>query len=70
VEVPAVAMEQKPVQQLCESPLVISGVSASLAMAIGVLPLLWGHSPTAAAGLAALLVLAFAITVKLAPNRK
>ncbi|MFS8104849.1 hypothetical protein LFM09_47885 [Lentzea alba] len=63
-------IEQKPVQQLCESPLVILGVSASLAVVIGVLPMLWGHSPTLATGLGALLVLAFAITVKLAPNRK
>lgn len=63
-------IEQKPVQQLCESPLVILGVSASLAVLIGALPVLWGHSPTLATGLASLLVLAFAITVKLAPNRK
>lgn len=63
-------IEQKPVQQLCESPLVILGVSASLAVVIGVLPMLWGHSPTLATGLAALLVLGFAITIKLAPNRK
>lgn len=63
-------IEQKPVQQLCESPLVILGVSASLAVLIGVLPVLWGHSPTLATALGALLVLAFAITVKYAPNRK
>ncbi|MFD4642629.1 hypothetical protein ACFWN2_35330 [Lentzea sp. NPDC058436] len=63
-------IEQKPVQQMCESPLVILGVSASLAVAIGVLPLTWGYSPALAAALAALLVLAFAITVKYAPNRK
>ncbi|HEX8867294.1 MAG: hypothetical protein QOF58_5499 [Pseudonocardiales bacterium] len=63
-------IEQKPVQQLCESPLVILGVSASLAVVIGLLPLLWDHSPTLAAALGALLVLAFAITVKYAPNRK
>ena len=63
-------IEQKPVQQLCESPLVILGVSASLAVVIGVLPLMWGYSPTLATGLAALLVLAFAITIKYAPNRK
>jgi VIT1/CCC1 family predicted Fe2+/Mn2+ transporter len=65
-----VTIEQEPVQQWCESPLVIMGVSAALAVVIGVLPLLWGHSPTLAAGLAALLVLALAITVKLAPNRR
>jgi hypothetical protein len=65
-----VTIEQKPVQQLCESPLVILGVSASLAVVIGALPTLWGHSPALATGLASLLVLAFAITVKLAPNRK
>jgi hypothetical protein len=65
-----VTIEQKPVQQLCESPLVILGVSASVAVAIGVLPLMWGYSPTLASALAALLVLAFAITVKYAPNRK
>ncbi|NGY58465.1 hypothetical protein G7043_05885 [Lentzea sp. NEAU-D13] len=63
-------IEQKPVQQLCESPLLILGVSASLAVVIGVLPVLWGHSPTLATALGALLVLAFAITVKFAPNRK
>lgn len=63
-------IEQKPVQQLCESPLVIMGVSASVAVLIGVLPMMWGYSPALAAGLAALLVLAFAITVKYAPNRK
>jgi hypothetical protein len=65
-----VTIEQKPVQQLCESPLVILGVSASLAVVIGVLPALWGHSPALATALGALLVLAFAITVKYAPNRK
>jgi hypothetical protein len=65
-----VTIEQKPVPQLCESPLVILGVSALLAVAIGVLPLMWGYSPTLAGGLAALLVLTFAITVKYAPNRK
>lgn len=63
-------IEQKPVQQLCESPLVILGVSASLAVMIGVLPMTWGYSPTLASALAALLVLTFAITVKYAPNRK
>lgn len=63
-------IEQKPVQQLCESPLVILAVSASLAVLIGVLPVLWGHSPALASALAGLLVLAFAITVKYAPNRK
>ena len=63
-------IEQKPVQQLCESPLVILGVSASIAMLIGVLPMTWGYSPALAAALAGLLVLAFAITVKYAPNRK
>ncbi len=63
-------IEQKPVQQWCESPLVILGVSASVAMVIGVLPLMWGYSPTLAAALGALLVLAFAITVKYAPNRR
>ncbi|WP_434438594.1 hypothetical protein [Lentzea sp. E54] len=63
-------MEQKPVQQLCESPLVILGVSASIGVVIGVLPLTWGYSPALASALAALLVVAFAITVKYAPNRK
>ena len=63
-------IEQKPVQQLCESPLVISGVSASLAVLIGLLPLTWGYSPALAAAVAALLVMAFAITIKYAPNRK
>ncbi|MEU0884026.1 hypothetical protein ABZ345_35980 [Lentzea sp. NPDC005914] len=63
-------IEQKPGQQLCESPLVILGVSASLAVVIGVLPMTWGYSPTLAAALGALLVLAFAITVKYAPNRR
>ncbi|GGM84612.1 hypothetical protein GCM10011609_20930 [Lentzea pudingi] len=62
--------EQKPVQQWCESPLVIMGVSGSLAVLLGVLPLTWGHSPALAAALAALLVVIFAITVKFAPNRK
>ncbi|MEV6714140.1 hypothetical protein AB0M48_19115 [Lentzea sp. NPDC051208] len=63
-------IEQKPVQQLCESPLVISGVSASLAVLIGLLPLTWGYSPALASAVAALLVMAFAITIKYAPNRK
>ncbi|MEV6243549.1 hypothetical protein [Lentzea sp. NPDC051838] len=63
-------IEQKPVQQLCESPLVILGVSGSVALLIGVLPLMWGYSPTLASAVGALLVLAFAITVKYAPNRK
>ncbi|MFI6097382.1 hypothetical protein ACIA8G_17585 [Lentzea sp. NPDC051213] len=63
-------VEQKPVQQLCESPLLILGVSASLAVVIGLLPMLWGHSPALATGLAALLVLALGITIKYAPNRK
>lgn len=63
-------IEQKPVQQLCESPLVILGVSASIAVLIGVLPTAWGYSPALASALGALLVLAFAITVKYAPNRK
>lgn len=63
-------IEQKPVQQWCESPLVILGVSGSLAVLLGVLPLVWGHSPALAVALAALLVVAFAITVKFAPNRK
>jgi hypothetical protein len=65
-----VTVEQKPVQQLCESPLLIMGVSASVAMLVGVLPMLWGYSPMLAAALGAVLVLAFAITVKYAPNRK
>jgi hypothetical protein len=65
-----VTIEQKPGRQLCESPLVILGVSASVAVLIGVLPMTWGYSPPLAAALAALLVLAFAITVKYAPNRK
>jgi hypothetical protein len=65
-----VTIEQKPVQQLCESPLVILGVSASLAVLIGILPMTWGYSPVLASGLGALLVVAFAITVKYAPNRK
>ncbi|GHH58629.1 hypothetical protein [Lentzea cavernae] len=63
-------IDQKPVQQWCESPLVILGVSGSLAILIGVLPLVWGHSPALATALAALLVVAFAITVKFAPNRR
>ncbi|MGI5504635.1 hypothetical protein [Lentzea sp. CA-135723] len=63
-------IEQKPVQQWCESPLVILGVSGSLAVLIGVLPLMWGYNPALAVALAALLVVAFAITVKYAPNRK
>jgi hypothetical protein len=65
-----VTIEQKPAQQWCESPLVILGVSASLAVLIGILPLMWGYSPALAAALASLLVIAFAITVKYAPNRK
>jgi hypothetical protein len=65
-----VTVEQKPVQQLCESPLVILGVSASLAVLLGVLPFVWGYSPALASALGVLLVLAFAITVKYAPNRK
>ncbi|GLY52949.1 hypothetical protein [Lentzea sp. NBRC 102530] len=63
-------IEQKPAQQWCESPLVILGVSGSLAVLIGVLPLMWGYNPALAVALAAMLVVAFAITVKYAPNRK
>ncbi|MGW6447189.1 hypothetical protein [Lentzea sp. NPDC055074] len=63
-------IEQKPVQQWCESPLVILGVSGSLAVLISVLPLMWGYNPALAAALAALLAVAFAITVKFAPNRR
>jgi hypothetical protein len=65
-----VTIEQKPVQQLCESPLLILAVSASLAVVLGVLPMMWGYSPALASALGALLVLAFAITVKCAPNRR
>jgi VIT1/CCC1 family predicted Fe2+/Mn2+ transporter len=65
-----VTIEQRPVQQWCESPLVILGVSGSLAVLISVLPLLWGHSPALAVAVAALLVVAVAITVKFAPNRR
>jgi hypothetical protein len=65
-----VTIEQKPVQQLCESPLVIMGVSASVAVLIGLLPVTWDYSPALASALAGVLVLAFAITVKYAPNRK
>lgn len=63
-------IEQKHVSQWCESPLVIMAVSASLAVVIGVLPLTWTYSPALASAIAGLLVLAFAITVKCAPNRK
>lgn len=63
-------IEQKPVRQLCESPLLILGVSASVAVVIGLLPMTWGYSPMLASAIAAMLVLAFAITVKYAPNRK
>ncbi|WP_394615497.1 hypothetical protein JNUCC0626_38000 [Lentzea sp. JNUCC 0626] len=63
-------IEQKPVQQWCESPLVILGVSGSLAVLIGVLPLMWAFNPALAVALASMLVVAFAITVKYAPNRK
>ncbi|ANZ37789.1 hypothetical protein BBK82_18695 [Lentzea guizhouensis] len=63
-------LEQKHVRQRCESPLVILGVSAAVAVVIGVLPKLWGHSPALATSLALVLVAAFAITVKYAPNRK
>jgi len=65
-----VTIDQKPAQQWCESPLVILGVSGSLAVLIGVLPLVWGHNPALATALGALLVVAFAITVKFAPNRR
>ena len=63
-------LEQKPIRQWCESPLVIVGVSGFVAVLIGVLPKLWLHSPALATALALALVLAFAITVKYAPNRK
>jgi hypothetical protein len=65
-----VTTEQKPVQQWCESPLVILGISGSLAVMIGALPLMWGYHPALATALAALLVIAVAITVKFAPNRR
>jgi hypothetical protein len=65
-----VTLEQKPVRQWCESPLVILGVSGGVAVLIGALPKLWLHSPAAATSLALFLVAAFAITVKYAPNRK
>lgn len=63
-------LEQKPIRQWCESPLVILGVSGFVAVLIGVLPMLWFHSPALAMALASVLVIAFAITVKYAPNRK
>lgn len=63
-------IEQKPIRQWCESPLVILGVSGFFAVLIGILPKLWFHSPALATALALMLVLAFAITVKVAPNRK
>lgn len=63
-------IEQKPAHQWCESPLVIMGVSVSIAVVIGVLPVTWGYSPALASALAAALLLALAITVKYAPNRK
>jgi len=65
-----VTLEQKPIRQWCESPLVILGVSGFVAVLIGVLPMLWFHSPALAMALASVLVIAFAITVKYAPNRK
>ncbi|MEU7479512.1 hypothetical protein AB0A63_26225 [Lentzea sp. NPDC042327] len=63
-------IEQKPVRQRCESPLLILVVSVTLGVLIGALPRLWLHEPALACGLALLLVAAFAITVKYAPNRK
>ncbi|MET9228904.1 hypothetical protein [Lentzea sp. NPDC003310] len=63
-------IEQKPAQQWCESPLVILGISGSLAVVISVLPLVWGYHPGLAAALGTLLVVAFAITIKFAPNRR
>ncbi len=63
-------IEQKHARQWCESPLVILGVSGTLAVVIGVLPLAWGYSPALAAAVAAALASALAITVKYAPNRK
>ena len=63
-------LEQKPIRQWCESPLVILGVSGFIAVLIGVLPKLWFHSPALATALASVLVIAFAITIKYAPNRK
>jgi len=65
-----VAVEQKPARQWCESPLVIFGVSGALALVIGVLPVTWGYSPALATVLAFIPVVALAITVKYAPNRK
>ena len=63
-------LEQKHIRQWCESPLVILGVSGFVAVVIGSLPRLWLHSPALATSVALLLVAAFAITVKYAPNRK
>ncbi|MFD5830122.1 hypothetical protein [Lentzea sp. NPDC060358] len=63
-------MEQRQSRQWCESPLVIAGVSIALGLVIGVLPRAWGYHPALASALAAVLVLALAITVKYAPNRK
>ena len=63
-------VEQRPARQMCESPLVILGVSGSLAVVIGALPAAWGHSPVLASAIGAVLVSALAITVKYAPNRK
>lgn len=65
-------VEQKPVRvrQLCESPLVILSVSATVAMLIGVLPHLWMNHVELAFVVAGVLVAALVITVALAPNRK
>lgn len=65
-------VEQKPVRSrpLCESPLVILSVSATVAVLIGVLPHLWLNNPSWAFVVAAVLVGAVVLTVAFAPGRK
>lgn len=65
-----VDQEQVRVRPLCESPLVIFSVSATVAVLIGVLPHLWLNNPSWAFVVAGVLVGALIITVALAPGRK
>lgn len=63
-------VQQKRVRPLCESPLVILSVSATVAVMIGVLPHLWLTNNALMYVVAGTLVAALVITVALAPGRK
>ncbi|GLZ30296.1 hypothetical protein Lesp02_24860 [Lentzea sp. NBRC 105346] len=63
-------VEQKRVRPLCESPLVIFSVCATVSVLIGVLPHLWMNHQSWAFVVAGTLVIALGLTVALAPGRK